>query len=147
MQKTVLYTAGYEGTDLDSFVKQLKDNDIEYLIDIRERPQSRKKGFSKKALNAKLMSENIIYLHFPEMGSPSEIRKKLRNDGDYSYFFKRFSEHLDAHQSTFVDMLEVITSSISCLFCFEKDHEKCHRKVVAQEALNLNGEELVLKHL
>lgn len=32
MQKTVLYTAGYEGTDLDSFVKQLKDNDIEYEL-------------------------------------------------------------------------------------------------------------------
>ena len=147
MQKTVLYTAGYEGTDLDSFVKQLKDNGIECLIDIRERPQSRKKGFSKKALNEKLMSEDISYLHFPELGSPGEIRKKLRDDGDYSYFFKRFSEHLDTNQSSLRFMLKVITSSISCLFCFEKDHEKCHRKVVAQEALNLNGEMLVLKHL
>jgi len=95
MQKTVLYTAGYEGIDVSGFIDRLKENEIEYLIDIRERPQSRKKGFSKKALTEKLAEEDIAYLHLPELGSPSEIRKKVREDGDYNYFFEQFSIHLD----------------------------------------------------
>lgn len=147
MKKTVLYTAGYEGIDLESFIKRLKENDVEYLIDIRERPLSRKKGFSKKALNQFLSEAGITYLHFPELGSPSEIRKKVREDGDYSYFFKQFSRHLKDHQSKLEDILKVIKTSISCLLCFEKDHEKCHRKMVAEEVFNLNGGKMLLKHL
>lgn len=147
MKKTVLYTAGYEGIDLESFIKRLKENDVEYLIDIRERPLSRKKGFSKKALNQFLLEANISYLHFPELGSPSEIRKKVREDEDYSYFFKQFSRHLKDHHSKLEELLEIIKTSISCLLCFEKDHEKCHRKMAAQEVQSLNAGEMLLKHL
>lgn len=147
MKKTVLYTVGYEGIDVETFINQLKKNNIEYLIDVREKPLSRKKGFSKKALNQFLSDASITYLHFPELGSPGEIRKKLRKDGDYSYFFDKFSQHLDSHQSKLEEILEVIKSSISCLLCFEKDHEKCHRKMVAQEVCSLNEGQMLLKHL
>lgn len=143
----VLYTSGYEGLDLTQFITNLKDNNIEYLIDIREKAISRKKGFSKTALEEALISENIIYLHYRDLGSPSQIRKKLREDKDYSYFFEQFSDYLSSKGKELEEITELITKSICCLLCFEKDHEKCHRKVVAKEIQRINNNGMLLKHL
>ncbi len=70
-----LFTIGYEGRDIDEFVSLLKDNGITRLIDVREIPFSRKKGFSKSRLNERLQNENIDYVHIKALGSPSEIRE------------------------------------------------------------------------
>ena len=43
----VAYTIGYEGRELDEFVARLREQQIEVLIDIREKPASRKSGFPK----------------------------------------------------------------------------------------------------
>jgi uncharacterized protein (DUF488 family) len=50
MNKSELLTIGYEGREINEFVKYLKQYNISCLIDIREIPISRKKGFSKSAL-------------------------------------------------------------------------------------------------
>ena len=47
-----LMTFGYEGLDIESFLAVLKKNGITLLVDVRELPLSRKKGFSKTALSA-----------------------------------------------------------------------------------------------
>ena len=75
MSSCKLYTIGYEGRDIDEFVSLLKDNRITRLIDVREIPFSRKKGFSKSRLNERLQNENIDYVHIKALGSPSEIRE------------------------------------------------------------------------
>jgi len=145
-QKT-LFTSGYEGVGLEDFIEQLKENNVQVLIDIRERPLSRKKGFSKKSLTEALALKNINYLHLKELGSPSELRKKLREDKDYSYFFDKFSSHLSSKKASLLQVLEVIQSSIGCLLCYEKSHEECHRKLVVEELLQMNSDELSVKHL
>lgn len=145
-QKT-LFTAGYEGVRLEDFIGQLKRHNVQILIDIRERPLSRKKGFSKKALTAALAAEDINYLHIKELGSPSELRKKLREDKDYSYFFDEFSNYLSSKKDSLLEVLEVIQNSIGCLLCYEKSHEECHRKLVVEELLQMNSNEISVKHL
>ena len=45
-----LYTAGYEGLTIDAFIARLKQAGIDRVLDVREYPLSRKKGFSKKCL-------------------------------------------------------------------------------------------------
>ena len=88
MQKDyVLYTVGYEGRSIDDFVTILKSAGVTRLIDVREIPLSRKRGFSKSALKQRLDDESIAYVHYKELGSPSEIRHKLKEDWDYNYFF------------------------------------------------------------
>lgn len=47
---TRVWTAGYQGEELDAFIRKLQDARITLLVDIRRRAQSRKKGFSKSAL-------------------------------------------------------------------------------------------------
>jgi len=41
-----LFTTGYEGLDLQAFVRCLEDNGIQCVLDVRENPFSRKPGFS-----------------------------------------------------------------------------------------------------
>jgi len=147
IKNKVLYTSGYEGLELAQFIANLKENNIEYLIDIREKAISRKKGFSRTALYEALISENINYLHCRDLGSPSQIRKKLREDKDYSYFFEQFSDYLSSKGKELEKITELIAQSICCLLCFEKDHEKCHRKVVAKEIQRINNNGILLKHL
>ena len=42
-----MFTIGYEGRDVDEFVSCLMQYKVTRLIDVREIPLSRKKGFSK----------------------------------------------------------------------------------------------------
>jgi uncharacterized protein (DUF488 family) len=58
-----LYTIGYEQASIDDFVATLRTAGVELVIDVREQPLSRKKGFSKKALNALLEANDIGYIH------------------------------------------------------------------------------------
>ena len=44
-----LFTLGYEGLDIDAFVARVRDAGIRVIVDVRELPLSRKKGFSKSA--------------------------------------------------------------------------------------------------
>ena len=47
----LIFTIGYEKSTIDEFVDRLADAEIEVLVDVRELPLSRKKGFSKNGLN------------------------------------------------------------------------------------------------
>jgi len=59
----MIYTIGYEERTLEEFIEQLKLFNISTLVDIRENPFSRKKGFSKNALAQSLEENGIEYLH------------------------------------------------------------------------------------
>ena len=46
-----LYTIGYKGRAADAFVEYLVGSGVEVLVDVRELPVSRKRGFSKTTLS------------------------------------------------------------------------------------------------
>ena len=54
---SVVFTVGYEGTDTDRFVQTLKAAGVERLADVRAVAASRKAGFSKTKLAARLADE------------------------------------------------------------------------------------------
>ena len=61
---SVVFTVGYEGTDIDRFVRTLKAAGVERLADVRAVAASRKAGFSKTKLSARLADEGIEYFAF-----------------------------------------------------------------------------------
>ncbi len=56
---STILTIGYEGSTIEDLVATLKLADTQVLIDIRDVPLSRKRGFSKKALAAALQGEVV----------------------------------------------------------------------------------------
>ncbi len=99
-----LFTIGYEGLALDDFMRALKKAKIDLLLDVRELPISRRKGFSKTALGDALTEAGIRYRHEKLLGSPKTIRHRLREDGNYPRFFREFDRHL-IEQSALLETL------------------------------------------
>lgn len=147
MQGYKLFTMGYEGKTIEDFICYLKYYKISSLIDVREIPLSRKKGFSKSTLRDRLESENINYVHIKALGSPAEARKKLYFDLDYDSFFKTYSKHLSKNKNAISQAHEHISTGNACLMCFEKEYDKCHRFIVAREIKKYDGNGLKIQHL
>lgn len=125
-------TIGYERASLVDFLATLKLSQIDILVDIRDRAQSRRSGFSKTALSEALNAEGIEYLHFKELGDPKEGREAARR-GDFVHFRSIFDKVMltERAQEAIGKLEELASDSEICLMCFERDPETCHRKIVA----------------
>ena len=73
-----LFTLGYEGLTIEAFIARLQAAQVKTVVDVRELPLSRKKGFSKSAFCAVLSAHGIAYLHAPALGCPSRSTTNTR---------------------------------------------------------------------
>ncbi|MDO8525911.1 MAG: DUF488 domain-containing protein [Candidatus Omnitrophota bacterium] len=146
-QKTALYTIGYEGRGLEEFTSRLKDYGVEVLVDVRDVPLSRKKGFSKTPLSQYLEEEGIDYIHLKSLGSPKDIRDKVKTDGDYKYFYTAYSSYIKSQQDSVKTLHQIVVNSSVCIMCYERDPYSCHRLVVAEEVKKKDGNGLAVKHI
>jgi len=128
-----IYTIGYESAAIEDFIATLKSAGVERIIDVREYPLSRKKGFSKNTLQALLEANDIAYIHIKGLGDPKEGREAARA-GDYKKFLQIFSTHMKTKQaqSDLKIAIKLAQASISCLLCYERKPEECHRTKVAE---------------
>lgn len=134
-----IFTIGYEGLNVGTFMSLLADYGIDVLVDVRELPLSRKPGFSKKALEALLNSSNCQYIHMPDLGCPKLIRDRYRKDGNWSDYIKSFMEYL-ATQEASIATLSALAKNMNCaLMCYEADPNFCHRSMVANAVKNHCG--------
>lgn len=131
---SVLYTVGYEGADIAHFLRTLKDCGIKRLIDIRDVPVSRKRGFSKTALANALEEQGIAYSHLKALGDPKAGREAMRL-GDYPGFLEIYTSHIATPegQEALRVAVELAEESPSILLCYERSPAQCHRTVVAKE--------------
>ena len=136
-----IFTIGYESRDIDKFINRLKTHGIKQLIDVREKPISRKKGFSKTKLREALTEEYIEYIHMPRLGSPSDIRHEYKEGGSERLFFERYESYLKNEACDQILLLDdYVSSTPSALMCFELSYVHCHRKIIAKELSNIGYE-------
>lgn len=127
-----IFTIGYEGLDVERFIKLLKRFRVETLIDVRERAQSRKKGFSKTALDEALAGAGIEYDHMAKLGCPKPVRDQYRKDGNWSRYKVGFRSHLETQEEALETLAAKSVDSRCALLCFEADFNFCHRSMVAE---------------
>lgn len=140
-------TIGYEGLKPDDFLEKLKENNVSILVDVRQNPISRKPGFSKSRLSEFLQQNNIDYLHLQKLGTPRELRNRLKEEGDYSLFFEEYKGYL-MNQRSWLDYLKELTGkSTCCLMCFEKDHTACHRQVISSAIEEMSSDNFEVLHI
>ena len=73
-----LFTIGYEKARLADVVATLAGAGIATLIDVRDRPISRRPGFSKRQLEAAIEEAGMRYLSLRALGTPPEGREAGR---------------------------------------------------------------------
>lgn len=134
-----LFTIGYEGISLESYLLKLVKNNVKLLVDVRKNPLSMKFGFSKSTLKKYCNALGIDYMHIPEVGINSSKRRNLETKADYAELFD------DYQKTTLNETLEYQQRILAllkrdkriALTCFEADHCDCHRSHLAKAVSSL----------
>jgi uncharacterized protein (DUF488 family) len=140
----VLATIGYEGCTIDAVVGALGDAKVGLLIDVRAVAQSRKPGFSKRQLAAALDQAGIGYVHLQGLGTPKPGRDAVRA-GHPERMEVIFRAHMtaDRAQAELAQAKALARQRSACLLCFERDHNTCHRRMVAEMIIAETGQDVV----
>jgi uncharacterized protein (DUF488 family) len=131
-----IFTTGYEGRSVREFVGTLKAAGIARVVDVRELPLSRKRGFSKTALGNALRKAGIEYDHRRELGNPKRYRD-LYKAGKVAEGERGYRSHIGNGARLAVQELAGTLTAGTCLLCVERDHATCHRNVIADELRGL----------
>lgn len=131
--------------DIHSFIARLQEARVSTIMDVRELPLSRKKGFSKTALREHLVAVGIGYVHLPALGCPKSVRDRYRADGDWTRYTRDFLAYLKTQDVGVREVARQARTATACLICFEADYAMCHRTYVARAAQRLGAP--VVKHL
>ena len=127
-----VYTAGYEGLQVDGFLNLLVQNGIRRLIDVRNNPVARRFGFHKSTLTRLCNLLEIEYVHEPDLGIASSERQSLDTVADYSVLFDRYERTtLPARGAEIERVVALIKELPSVLVCMEADPCMCHRTRLA----------------
>jgi len=129
-----IHTIGYEGLTLEDFLHRLQRARIQTLVDVRDAPLSRKRGFSKTALAAAIGAAGLRYLHVRSLGCPKPIRDQYRTDRDWNAYTVAFMTHLRGQTAAMDELAAVCRGSAAALLCYEADAGFCHRTYVARAA-------------
>jgi len=144
-----LFTIGYEGLTLESYINKLIINDVHVLCDVRKNAYSQKYGFSKSQLQKACVGVGIKYIHVPELGIETEKRQSLNSQKDYDILFESFEQTtLKTNYGALLKVREIIDSEKRvALTCFEKNPLQCHRTRVANALMKLPAIEYTFKAL
>lgn len=128
-----LWTIGYENVGPNDFVAALKAAKIKTLIDVRDVANSRRAGFSKKALMASLAEAGIAYVHLKALGTPKAGREAARK-GDTKTMRRIYEAKLAEPESqiALAETAELAGKGRACIMCLEHDWRGCHRAIVAE---------------
>lgn len=127
-----LFTIGYEKARLADVVAALEDAGVEILIDVRDRPQSRRPGFSKNQLAAGLEAAGIRYVGLRALGTPAEGREANRKR-KWAKFWRIVDEKLATAEAehALAQAAAIASKTPTCLLCYEADPHICHRSRIA----------------
>lgn len=126
-----VFTIGYQGLNIDTFLSLLTGHGVETIVDIREMPVSRKSGFSKKALAGVLNLSGFGYVHMVELGCPKPVRDRYRADNNWKRYTQGFLKHMKAQQRAVIELSGLVRTTKCALLCYEADYNFCHRSMVA----------------
>ncbi len=135
-----LFTIGYEKTLLKDLVSTLAAARVATLIDVRDRPVSRRPGFSKRQLAAAIEGAGMYYLHLQALGTPPEGRLANRRR-EWDRFWAIVEERLARSEAELAlrQAGELAEAAPSCLLCYEADWRICHRGRIAEILAQRHG--------
>lgn len=144
--ETILTIGGY-GHTKESFLSSLLGNDVDVLVDIRQRRGMRGRKyafFNSLALQDAIRSASIAYQHIKALAPTTAVRTAQKDADIATHTQKRSRQQLstafvDAYRSTILapllpsDVLEQIGAyRRPCLFCVESQPAACHRSLAAR---------------
>ena len=140
MTARTLFTIGYEKALLRDVIATLAAAGVAMLLDVRDRPISRRPGFSKRQLAAEIEEAGMSYVHLAALGTPPEGRLANRRR-EWERIWDIVNEKL-ARPEAELDLrraAEIARGAPSCLLCYEADWRICHRRCIAEILADRHG--------
>jgi uncharacterized protein (DUF488 family) len=140
MTVSTVFTIGYEKALLKDVLAALTGAGVATLIDVRDRPISRRPGFSKRQLTAAIEEAGMRYVHLAALGTPPEGRLANRRR-EWDRFWGIVEEKLARPEAEFdlQQAAEIARAAPSCLLCYEADWQVCHRRRIAEILAERDG--------
>lgn len=140
-----LYTVGHSNLPLEDFLEILHAHEINYIVDVRTIPKSRRMPwFNKEALSKSLFKEDILYSHMGDLGGLRKPLKDSINIGWRNTGFRGFADYMQTSQ--FFSALAALNKIVKvkanrvAIMCAEAVPWRCHRSLIADAELVRNVE-------
>ena len=114
-RKKMIFNIGYQGRNIEGVVATLAGAGVTMLVDLREKPVSRIKGFSKNKLREALAAGGIGYWHMGQKLGGFTCTPDMWKDGCNEIF-------------TWLEK----NYEVLALMCMERDPLQCHRLEVSK---------------
>src|SRR5580700_3500769 len=117
-----LFSIGYEKARQADLIATLRAASVKTLIDVRDRPQSRRPGFSKNQLAAALDEAGIRYVGLKALGTPPEGRE-ANHKHDWDRFWRIVDDKLATAEAEHAlqEAASIASKTPTCLLCYEAD--------------------------
>lgn len=124
-------SVGYERHKYnEDFARVLCEAGVERLVDVRELPISRRRGYAKTALGQAVSEVGVEYVHIKALGNPKPFRD-LYKSGQADEGRRLYEEFLLRERQEVLEELSLMLSSKrTALMCVEHDPSVCHRTVI-----------------
>lgn len=117
------FTIGYSERSINQFLELLRLAKVDLLADVRRNPVSRyRPEFSKSNLKKNVNEVDIEYVHWPELGIPSEQRRNIRTEELFDWYDANIKPGVILEQFE-----EVLGDNRTAFMCVEMDPQSCHR--------------------
>ncbi len=154
-----MYTIGHSTRSLEDLIRTLKRYGIEFLVDIRRWPTSKRNPqFKGECLRETLAREGIRYIWMGEAlggyrrrGLPSSPNEGWRSRG-----FRNYADHAlgEAFRTALKELITLSREGVVvALMCAEKSYWRCHRRILSDhltaaglEVLHILDEGNVRRH-
>jgi uncharacterized protein (DUF488 family) len=130
----VIYTIGHSNQNIESFLKLLRDNGIQFLVDIRSVPRSKYANqFDSAVLKKAVIKGGMKYLYFGrEIGGKPNDPSFYDSEGYVLY-------NLIAQSPEFIKTIDRLVEGIGkykiAIMCSEEDPTECHRRLLIGRVL------------
>ena len=150
----MVFTIGGYGNTKESFFQKLTDNNIDLLIDIRQRRGMRGKTYSflnSSKLISSLESIGISYTHMKHLAPPESVRilqkqadielnnSKRSRESLSARFISAYTEDVLRKTTAQSVIEEVRNFKRICFFCVESTPCACHRSIVSTWLEQVSG--------
>lgn len=142
-----MYTIGHSTRGLEEFIGILKRYCIEFLVDIRRWPTSRRNPqFNGESLREALSREGIRYIWMGEaLGGYRRRGLPISpNEGWRSRGFRNYADHAlgEEFRAALRELIALSRDGRVALMCAERCYWRCHRRIISDHLTALGVEVL-----
>jgi uncharacterized protein (DUF488 family) len=141
-RQLIIYTIGHSTRTIEEFTELLKKYEVNLLVDVRTVPRSRHNPqFNKETLPKTLKTQNIKYIHMPEIGGLRHPKRDSVNLAWKNIGFRGYADYMQTQEFTdnLLKIIALARENCLALMCAEALPWRCHRSLISDA--------LVLHHI